>query len=133
MDDALFPFGYGLSYTRFKIGQASLSKTIIRADETVQLTVPVKNIGKLDGTEVVQVYVRKADDIDGPIRTLRGFRRVDIGSGKTGQAAIDLPPSSFEFYSREKRKMAVMPGEYEVFYGNSSNAGDLKITYITVQ
>ncbi|MFC1838029.1 xylan 1,4-beta-xylosidase [Thermodesulfobacteriota bacterium] len=133
MDDALFPFGYGLSYTRFEIGPANLSKKIIRADETTQLTVPVKNIGRRDGTEIVQVYVRKADDIDGPIKTLRGFSRADIRSGKTRQVTIDLPPSSFEFYNREQRKMAVTPGEYEVYYGNSSDAGDLKLVKITVQ
>ncbi|MBN1832073.1 MAG: glycoside hydrolase family 3 C-terminal domain-containing protein [Deltaproteobacteria bacterium] len=133
MNDALFPFGYGLSYTRFEIGSAKLNKKVIKPDETIRLTVPVKNIGKRDGTEIVQVYVRKADDIDGPIRTLRGFRRVDIRSGKTGQVAVDLPPSSFEFYSREQRKMVVTPGEYEVYYGNSSDVRDLKVVKITVQ
>jgi beta-glucosidase len=133
MNDALFPFGYGLSYTRFEIGPASLTKTVIRADETIRLTVPVKNAGKRDGTEVVQVYVRKADDIEGPIKTLRGFQRVDIKSGEARQVTIDLPPSSFEFYDRAQRKMAVTPGEYEVYYGNSSDPDDLKLVKLTVQ
>jgi beta-glucosidase len=133
MNDALFSFGYGLSYTRFEIGEASVNRTIIKADETVRLTVPVKNSGKHDGTEVVQVYVRKMNDIEGPLKTLRGFKRVDIKTGKTGQVTIDLPPSSFEFYDREQRKMAVTQGEYEVYYGNSSDIKDLKPFKITVQ
>ena len=75
MNDALFPFGYGLSYTTFKIGEARFSKTSIAANETIQLTVPVSNAGKRDGVEVVQVYVRKVNDIEGPLKTLRGFKR----------------------------------------------------------
>ncbi len=133
MNDALFPFGYGLSYTKFEIGQTSLSKSVIRADETTGLTVPVKNTGKRDGTEVVQVYVRKSGDIEGALKTLRGFKRIDIKSGKTMRVEFDLPPSSFEFYDREQRKMAVTPGEYEVYYGNSSAPDDLKLVKITVQ
>jgi beta-glucosidase len=133
MNDALFPFGYGLSYTRFEIGEASINKNIINGDETIRLTIPIKNSGRLDGTEVVQVYVRKSNDIEGPIKTLRGFKRVDIRSGKTVQVEIDLPPSSFEFYDRKQRKMAVTQGEYEVYYGNSSDIKDLKPINITVQ
>ena len=115
-----------LSYTNFEIGSAKLSKTSINADETIQITVPVKNSGKRDGTEIVQVYVRKVNDIAGPLKTLKGFKRVEVARGKTEQATIDLPPSSFEFYDWAKREMAVVPGDYEVFYGNSSDTKDLK-------
>lgn len=133
MDDALFPFGYGLSYTTFKIGEAKLSKTTIKADETIQLTVPVTNTGKRTGNEVIQVYIRKVNDIDGPLKTLRGYKRVEIPAGKTQQVAIDLNPSSFEFFDWSQRKMMVTPGEYEVYYGNSSDAKNLKISRITVR
>jgi beta-glucosidase len=124
--DHLFPFGYGLSYTNFEIGNATLSKTTINANETVQLTVPVKNAGKHDGTEIMQVYVRKVNDVEGPLKTLRGFQRIEVASGKTIKATINLSPSSFEFYDWSQRKMAVTPGEYEVYYGNSSDAEDLE-------
>lgn len=133
MDDALFPFGYGLSYTTFKIGEARLSKTTINANETIQLTVPVTNTGKHIGNEVVQVYIRKVNDINGPLKTLRGYQRVEIPAGKTQQVAIDLNPSSFEFFDWRQRKMMVTPGEYEVYYGNSSDAKSLKIIKITIQ
>jgi len=130
--DALFPFGYGLSYTTFKIGEAKLSKTTIKTDESIQLTVPVTNAGKRTGVEVVQVYVRKVNDIEGPLKTLRGYKRIEIPAGKTGQVSIELNPSSFEFFDWSQRKMMVAPGEYEVYYGRSSSLKDLKQTNITI-
>ena len=132
MNDALFPFGYGLSYTNFEIGNATLSKATINANETVQLSILVRNTGKQNGTEVVQVYVHKVNDVDGPLKTLRGFKRVIIAAGKSEQITIDLPPSSFEFYDWSQRKMAVTPGEYEVYYGNSSDVKDLKMINILI-
>jgi beta-glucosidase len=89
--DHLFPFGFGLSYTRFEIGDASISKTSMKTDDTVTITIPVTNAGDRDGTEIVQVYVRRVDDIDGPLKTLRGFQRVDVPAGDTRQAEIELP------------------------------------------
>jgi beta-glucosidase len=131
--DHLFPFGFGLSYTNFEIGIANVSKSTIKADEAISISIPVKNTGKLAGTEIVQVYVRKVNDVDGPLKTLRGFQRLEIPAGKAGKATISLPPSSFEFYDWSQRKMAVTPGEYEVLYGNSSDAAYLKTTIITIQ
>ena len=133
MNDALFPFGYGLSYTTFSIGNAKFSKTKIQANESVELTIPVSNVGKRDGVEIVQVYVRKVNDTDGPIKTLKGFKRVDVAAGKTSQAVINLPYSSFEFYDRTKGKLNVASGEYEILYGNSSFSNDLKSTNIIIQ
>jgi beta-glucosidase len=133
MDDALFPFGYGLSYTTFKIGEARFSKTTINVGEAIQLTVPASNTGKRDGVEVMQVYVRKVNDIDGPLKTLKGFKRVEIPAGKTQQVSIDLTPSSFEFFDWSQGKMMVTPGEYEVYYGNSSDSKILKMCRITLQ
>lgn len=132
-DDALFPFGFGLSYTNFEIGEGTLSKTAIAADETIRLNVPVTNSGKYDGTEIVQVYVRKVNDIEGPLKTLKGFKRVTLKAGQKEQFSIELPPSSFEFYNWEQRKMAVNPGEYEVLYGNSSDNDDLKMTKVVIK
>jgi beta-glucosidase len=131
--DHLFPFGFGLSYTNFEIGKAKLSKSTIYPNETISIDIPVKNTGKRDGTEIVQVYVRKVNDIDGPLKTLKGFERVEVPAGKTRQANISLPPSSFEFYDWNQRKMTVTPGEYVIYYGNSSVDKDLKQLKVTIQ
>jgi beta-glucosidase len=130
--DPLFPFGYGLSYTNFSIGNVQISKNEISNNETVQLSIPVSNTGKRDGTEVVQVYVRKLGDTSGLNKTLRGFQRINVAPGKTNNAIIDLPYSSFEFYDDKALQVKVTPGEYEIFYGNSSNAKDLKMIKVRV-
>jgi beta-glucosidase len=133
MSDPLFPFGFGLSYTTFSVGDARISKTDITKDEGLVLTIPVSNTGKRDGTEIVQVYVRKVDNTGGPLKTLRGFQRVDIPAGKTGQVTIALPRKAFEFFNRTSGIMEVTAGAYEVWYGTSSDSKDLKMAKITIQ
>jgi beta-glucosidase len=132
MSDPLFPFGFGLSYTTFSIGNAQVSKGSIKKGEGLQLTIPVSNTGKRDGTEIVQVYVRKVNDTEGPLKTLRGFQRVDVAKGKTIQATIALPYNAFEFFDKTTGKMSIAGGEYEIWYGNSSSQNDLKMARIVV-
>ena len=132
--DVLFPFGFGLNYSKFNIGSAKLSKVNINSDESIELTVPVTNSSKRDGTEIIQVYVHKLNDTkDGPLKTLRGYKRVDIKAGKIQNVIIDLPSSSFEFYDWDVMGMNVTSGEYEVYYGNSSDNKDLKMTKVVIQ
>jgi len=132
MEDALFPFGYGLSYTSFKIGNAKLDKTNIKKDEAIQMTIPVTNSGDTDGTEIVQVYIKKVNDSTGPLKSLKAFKRIEIPAKKTKSAIVELPYSSFEFYDENLQEMAVVPGKYEIFYGNSSDSKDLKLQTITI-
>jgi beta-glucosidase len=80
----------------------------------------------------MQVYVRKVNDVEGPIKTLRGFQRVELVAGQSTSATINLAPSAFEFFDWAQRKMTVTPGEYELLYGNSSDAKDLKSMKITI-
>jgi len=129
----LFPFGYGLSYTTFSIGDASFSKEVIKNDESLTVSIPVSNTGQCSGTEVIQLYVKKVNDVEGPIKTLRGFNRVEVAAGKTADVTINLPPSTFEFFDWSQRKMMVTSGEYEVYYGNSSDAKDLKVAKIKIK
>ena len=81
----------------------------------------------------MQIYVRKLNDLEGPLKTLKGFKRVELPAGKSQMVTIDLPSSSFEFYDWSQRKMMVTPGEYEVYYGTSSDPKDLKMSKITIQ
>jgi beta-glucosidase len=133
MSDPLFPFGFGLSYTTFSIGTAEISGNKINKDGNVELTIPVSNTGKRAGTEIIQVYVHKTNDTDGPLKTLKGFKRIELAAGKSGQAVIDLPSASFEFFDRTTGKMTVTPGDYEIWYGSSSDVRDLKMAMITIQ
>ncbi|MFC5683880.1 xylan 1,4-beta-xylosidase [Flavobacterium sp. MAHUQ-51] len=131
--DVLFPFGFGLSYSKFSIGNAAVNKSIIQSNEGVSLSFPIQNISKRDGTEIVQVYVRKLNDPDGPLKTLRAFQRVDLKAGEKQNVTIQLPVSSFEFYDAATIGMKVTPGEYELYYGNSSDINSLKIRRIIIQ
>ncbi|MEO8405368.1 MAG: glycoside hydrolase family 3 C-terminal domain-containing protein, partial [Chitinophagaceae bacterium] len=131
-ESPLFSFGYGLSYTTFAIGNAQTNKSEIRNNEGIQLTVPVSNIGKRDGIEILQVYVHKVNDVNGPTKTLRGFKRVNVAAGKTNNAVIDFPYDAFEFFDALSGKMTVAPGAYEMWYGNSCAAKDLKMIKISV-
>lgn len=133
MNDPLFHFGYGLSYTNFSIGKAQLNKNKIASSESVTLTIPVSNKGKINGTEIVQVYIRKVGDKDGPLKTLRGFQRMNVVAGNTRNSTISLPPSAFEFFDRSTGKMMIASGEYELLYGNSSADKDLKVEKIIIQ
>ncbi len=127
--DALFPFGYGLSYTQFEMGEAKLDDSGFRIQDptsAVRLTVPVTNKGLRDGTEVVQVYIRDMQDEDGPLRSLRAFRRVDVKAGQTVDAVMTLTPASFALFDVKTNTMHAHSGRYQLFYGNSSRQEDLK-------
>jgi len=79
------------------------------------------------------VYVRKTGDSDGPLKTLRGFKRIVVPAATTATALINLPPSTFEFYDNNYGKMTVAAGEYELLYGNSSAEKDLKMVKISIK
>ena len=130
-DKPLFPFGYGLSYTTFDISKGRLSKSSVEAGEGVKFTAQVKNTGNRDGAEVVQVYVRKVGDTEGPLKSLRGFRRVELKAGESRTVSIELSPETFEFFDTSTNTMRVVPGEYEIMYGNSSDTPEAnKLTVV---
>jgi beta-glucosidase len=129
----MFPFGFGLSYTTFNIGEAKVFNAEAEPGENVELSVLVTNSGKTDGTETIQVYVHKTGDVSGPLKTLRAFQKVNVPAGKTVNTNISLPRNSFEFFDVATGKMAAAPGEYEVFYGTSSDENDLKKVKIVLQ
>ena len=129
----LFPFGYGLSYTTFTYGKARADKKRISTGEKMTLTIPVSNIGSRDGEEVVQVYLRREDDPEGPTKTLRAFKRVEITKGKSLNVKIELPYTAFEWFDNSTHTMHSMKGEYEVLYGGSSRTEDLQSIKIQIQ
>lgn len=118
--EALFPFGYGLSYTTFSFGTPKYDA------KNGKLIVDVTNTGSKDGTETVQVYIRNTADVNGPIRTLRGYKRSTIKAGETKTVEIDLPQKSFEGWDVKTNTMRVVPGKYDLWVGSSSQEKDLK-------
>lgn len=116
----LFHFGYGLSYTTFTTGTPSYDKA------TGKITISVTNTGKRDGTETIQAYLRNPADAEGPIKTLRGYTRVELKAGETKTVTIDLPRHAFEWWDAETNTIRVKPGKYEVLVGTSSMDKDLK-------
>ena len=122
----LYAFGYGLSYTTFAYGDAKLSKKSVKAGKGVDITVPVTNTGKVDGDEVIQVYVKSLDNPDAPIKALKGFKRVNIPAGTTASVKITLEPDAFAYYSAAIDELAPRAGKYQILYGSSSREEDLK-------
>ena len=121
-NDPLFAFGYGLSYTDFTIGDAKMKK---HGDNHV-ISIPLTNTGKLDGTEVVQVYIRDLSDAEGPLKSLRAFKRVPLRAGASATVDLTLTPESFAFFDPETNTVHSKQGKFEVLYGNSSLDKDLK-------
>lgn len=124
--DPLYAFGYGQSYTNFKFGKAKLSKKSIKAGSSVDITIPVSNVGKMDGAEVVQVYVSSLTNPEAPIKALKAYRRVEVGAGQSASVTLTLAPESFAYYKAEVDDLEIFPGKYVIYYGNSSRTKDLQ-------
>ena len=122
--EALFPFGFGLSYTQFEIGKPTYSNNKVH--------VRVKNTGAKQGLETVQVYIRRLADKEGPLKSLRAYQQLSLNPGESKTITIDLPRSSFEGWDAQSNTMRVVPGKYEVMVGNSSADQDLKKVSISV-
>lgn len=123
----LFPFGYGLSYTTFKVGTPAYDAT------SGKITVKVCNTGKRDGVEIVQAYMRNTADTAGPLKSLRGFARVSLNAGETKTVEIDFPRKSFEGWDVETNTMRVVPGRYDIMVGTSSADKDLNKICVDIQ
>jgi len=116
-DEPLYPFGHGLNYTSFQYNNLRMSKSEVSPTESVEILVDVQNTGKLDGDEVVQLYVSNPDSsIPAPIRSLQGFDRVHIKSGEKKTVRFTLKPEQFAVVD-EEGKFMVVPGKVELSVG----------------
>jgi beta-glucosidase len=122
--DALFPFGYGLSYTTFNFENASIDRATIHKNDSVWLKINVKNSGNIAGDEVVQVYVKSPND-DKEIKALKGFRRVFLKAGEIKTVEFQLGKEALQTY-KDGEGFVVDPGDYTIFVGPSSADSDLK-------
>lgn len=129
----LYPFGYGLSYTKFDIDNAKLNKNKINVGDNVHLTFNIENTGEYDGDELIQVYIRNINDSEGPIKSLKAFERIHLKKGERKTMNIELPESSFESFDISLEEMRIVPGQYEVLYGTSSADKDLRALKLTIE
>ena len=118
--EPLFPFGFGLSYTTFEIGEPQLASKRIPVNDPVRVTVDVKNTGSRKGDEVVQLYVRDVvSSVTRPVKELKGFRRVTLEPGASTTVEFTLDKSAFAFWN-EQMQYGVEPGEFQIMAGPDS-------------
>ena len=120
----LFAFGHGLSYSTFTYGEAVLADGV--------LTVPVTNVSGPDGDEVVQVYLRRNDDVDGPNKSLRGFKRVHVKAGETVEVMIPMSSADIDLFNPATGQIDGSSGTYTLYYGGSSDDSCLKQLQFTL-
>lgn len=119
----LFPFGYGLSYTTFEYSDLKLSSASLSANDNLSVTFTLKNTGKYDGTEVVQLYVQdKVGSVTRPVKELKSFQRVDLKSGESKQVSFTVPVSDLAFWGYDM-KYKVEPGDFKLWVGTNSAEG----------
>ncbi len=117
----LFAFGHGLSYTTFAYGKATATKKSLTADETITFTVPVKNTGSREGSEVVQLYIGdKKSALPRPIKELKGFSKVKLAPGEEKMVSFTIDKTDLSYYDDTQNRWVAEPGVFEAFVGASS-------------
>lgn len=129
----LFPFGFGLSYTTFKLENTRLSKKMIPLTGSSRVLVDVTNTGKRAGAEVVQMYIRDCvSSVTRPVRELKGFQKVWLEPGEKKTVTLEISPEALAFYDVDMNYV-VEPGVFEIMIGNSSRESDFQKVVLTVR
>jgi beta-glucosidase len=128
---AMYPFGFGLSYTSYKYSNLKIAKSAISSKERVAVTVDVKNIGERAGEEIVQLYIRdEVSTVTRPIKELKDFKRVALSPGETKQVSFTITPDKLKFYNIDMKEV-VEPGGFTIMVGPSSQKYDtVKLTVL---
>jgi beta-xylosidase len=122
---ALYPFGYGMSYTSFSVSSVRLEKSVIRSDESTTVYAEVRNTGSREGDEVVQMYIRDlVSSVTRPVKELRGFTKIHLKPDESATVTLTVGPEQLSCTNIRKERV-VEPGDFEVMVGNSSRDQDL--------
>ena len=117
----LFPFGFGLSYTTFKIGKAVADKSSMTVDDKITFTVAVTNTGSKAGAETVQLYIHdKKSSVERPYKELKAFRKVFLQPGETQEISLTIDKQALSFYDDQTGRWTAEPGDFEALIGNSA-------------
>ena len=126
----LFPFGHGLSYTRFQVGKATASDKEINPDGSLTITVPVKNIGSCAGAETVQLYIRDVkSSVERPVKELKCFEKVFLQPGEEQQVTMTIDTDALAFYDETTHGWKAEAGDFEALIGTSCEAIATKIKF----
>lgn len=119
-NEPLFPFGWGLSYTKFEYGDIKLSSKTLKWNKKLSVSIPVSNVGKYDGEEVVQLYIRDlVASVSRPVKQLRGAEKIFLKKGETKTVKFELTMNDLSFYNQDYKWVAE-PGQFQVFIGTNS-------------
>ena len=131
----LFPFGYGLSYTHFKLSHLRVTPAKVSGTNSkvnVQVDLQVNNAGTRDGAEVIQIYVQQPEKNGEPPRQLRAFKKVDLKAGQSRMVRLELNARSFSIYDPDRHAWKMPRGKYTILVGTSSRdlplQGDVEVT-----
>jgi beta-glucosidase len=118
--EPLFPFGFGLSYTTFEYSDLRLSDTVMKAGDTAWVSLTVKNTGRFDGDEVVQLYVRdELASVSRPVMELKAFQRISLRRGMSEQVKLAITPEMLTMWGADMKER-IEPGDFRIMVGASS-------------
>lgn len=125
-----FPFGYGLSYTTFEISSLT-APSEISTNKPAEISLTIKNTGKVEGKEIVQIYIRDIEaSLERPLKELKGFAKVSLAAGESKTITIVLDDRAFSYYNPDKKAWVAEPGEFEILASQSSR--NIKLSQIVV-
>ena len=133
--DPLFRFGHGLTYTEFYYGKPRADRTTLKIEgnKPIYITAPVGNIGTRPGTEIVQLYIQRPSDKEGPIQTLRAYRRVELQPGESKMVVFALDAKDFAWFNPATERMEPLKGQYVVRIGRSSDVESHRTLRVTLK
>jgi len=129
-NDPLYPFGYGLSYSKFEYGDLKLSSTTAKGNQAIIATVTLTNSGKYDGAEVVQLYIRDlVGSVTRPVKELKGFQKITLKAGESKTVTFSITPQDLKFYNADL-KYDWEPGDFVIMVGgNSKDVKSAKVSW----
>jgi beta-glucosidase len=127
----LFPFGFGLSYTTFKLDRLVLSSEVITGDETLTICLDVTNTGNIDGAETVQLYIQDIESSENrPQKELKGFKRISLKASETKQIEMTIDKKDLSFWSEVTRNWHIENGSFNVLIGTSAADIVLRASFV---
>jgi beta-glucosidase len=130
VNEPLYPFGYGKSYTSFEYSLLTVSQKEMKKNESVDICISVTNTGIYDGKETIQLYIRdKFASVARPVKELKDFKKVFLQSGETQNVEFSIHEEMLKFYDREMQYKSE-PGEFDIYIGSSSQEILLSFSFV---